>query len=114
MSKNIDPLKKLFQQMPEETIPAHFRTNMMQQILTESIRIRKRNERLAFISVILASLVIVSLGIVALIYLDIPKISIKMPSLTLVPFYVYIGILSLLLLWADHTLRKKYKEKHKE
>lgn len=110
--KNIDPFKNMFRQIPEETIPAHFRANVMHQILTESIRIKKRNERLGLAAVIAASLVIVALGILALLYLDIPQISIQMPSLTFVPFYVYIGILSMLLLWVDHIFRKKYKEKH--
>ena len=112
--KQNDLLENLFRQMPEEPLPASFRSNVMQQILAEAVRIKKRNERLGLIAVIAASVIMLALAVVALLYLEIPKMTFRIPNLTSVPFYLYIGGLGLLLLWGDHIIRKKYKEKHKE
>lgn len=109
-----DLLANLFKQLPEEPLPTDFRANMMQQIMAEAERVKKRNERLSLLAIILASLVILGLGVVAFIYLGIPKVSISLSvsTLTTIPFYLYIGGIVLLLLWADYSFRRKYKEKH--
>jgi len=108
-----DLLENLFGQMTKEPLPASFRSNVMQQVLAEAIRIKKRNERLGLIAVIVASVIMLALAVVALIYLEVPKITFRVPDLTSVPFYLYIGGLVFLLLWFDHIMRRKYTEKHK-
>lgn len=121
--KNTDPkddlLKSLFHRLPESDLPSAFRENMMQKIMKEAVRIKKRNERLTLFAIIIASLAMVSLAVLAFFYLEIPKVTISfsMPDLSglpSVPFYVYIGILSLVLLFGDYKMRKQYREKHKK
>lgn len=109
-----DILKDLFGKLPQEQLPADFRSQMMQKILAESVRIKKRNERLSWLAVVIASLFIVGLMVLAFLYLEIPRIHITLPSPENIPFYLYIGFLSLLLLAGDYLMRKKYKEKHKQ
>ncbi len=109
-----DQLRNLFRKLPEESLPVDFRTKMMQQIMVEAQRVKKRNERLALMAIILASIAILGLCVGVLIYIGIPKISLSIPSVTSMSFYLYIGVLALLLLWGDYAMRKRYKEKHKE
>ena len=45
MNQKNDILKDLFSRMQEEELPVSFRANMMQQIMAEAERIRKRDER---------------------------------------------------------------------
>ncbi len=116
-SNQQDPLKRLFTQLPKERLSETFRSDMMQQIMAEAIRIKKRNERLAMVAVIAASVIMLALGVLAVIYLGLPKLVIdwpKIPSLTSAPLALYVGALSLLLLFADYQLRKTYKRKHKD
>lgn len=109
-------MKRLFTQLPKEKLPNSFRSTMMQQIMAEAIRIRKRNERLALAAIIAASAVMLTLGVLVFIYTDIPTPKIdwpEMPSLTSAPLYLFIGALSLLLLFGDYQMRKIYKRRHK-
>jgi hypothetical protein len=106
-----DILKDLFNQMPrEEEPPVDFRQKVMERIYAEAIRIKKRNERLGLLSIIAASLFIIVLAVTSVVYLGLPKI--EWASLPSIPFYLYIGVLALLLLFADYKLRKSYKKKH--
>ena len=111
--KNPDILENLFRQMPEEELPASFRLNVMQQIARETIKVRKRNERLGLTAVIAASL---GMAVAAILYY------IGMPETTMTPmawpkidisafsFYFYIGILTLILLFLDYKFRKAYRK----
>ncbi len=117
MTEKNDILKDLFSRMPEEELPGSFRANVMQQILAEAERIHKRNERWGWIAVISASLLMVGLAVGAFFYMDMPKISVSLPHLSSLPFYVYIGILTFILLGADYKFRQIFKKKqvsHKE
>jgi hypothetical protein len=106
-----DILKDLFNRMPrEEEPPVDFRQKVMQRIYTEAAGIKKRNERLGLLSIIAASLFIIVLAATSVAYLGLPKI--EWASLPSIPFYLYIGALALLLLFADYKLRKSYKKKH--
>jgi len=115
-NKEKDYLQGLFSQLPEEPLPSDFRIQIMQQIQEEAIRVKKRNERLSWAALIFASLAILTLGILAVIHLGIPKLSfdISIEAIQTIPFYLYIAFLAFLLLFADHYFRKKYKEKKKE
>ncbi|MDR1918346.1 MAG: hypothetical protein LBQ65_01720 [Tannerellaceae bacterium] len=109
-----DWLQTLFSRMPEgEPLPASFRQEMMKRIMAESLRIKKRNERLALLSVILASLGMMGLAVGALWYIGFPSLDWEwtLPELTSLPFYLYIGSLSLLLLLIDHACRRRYQKK---
>jgi len=64
------------------------------------------------LAVILASMAIIALAVVSFIYLEITQITFVFPKLTSLPFYLYIGILSLLLLFVDYKFRRAYKKHH--
>lgn len=109
-----DIFKDLFSKMPEETLPASFRVNVMQQIMQESIRIKKRNERLSLMAVILASLGILSLAVASFFYLGLPE-ELSMPKLSIPKidpsafhFYLLIGGITLFLLFLDYRLRRLF------
>lgn len=80
--------------------------------MQEAVLMKKREERLGLLITIGLGLLILALGIVALIVLEVPKVEFRMPNLTTVPFYIYIGGLVFLLLAADYKLRKRFYEKH--
>jgi len=113
-NRSIDVLKPLFQRLPEEDLPSSFRENMMKKIMEEAVRTKKRNERLGLLAVILASVVVLALAVFVFIYMEIPQLEISLPKLTSISFYLYIGALSLLLLFGDYIMRKAYREKYKK
>lgn len=124
-----DILDTLFSRLPEEPLPKHFRSNLMQQIQAEAVRIQKRKELYGLIAIIAASISMIILAVIILhkfftpapidssffnisFHLDIPKVN--FPSLSDYSFAAYIGILSLILLAFDYYLRKlfrKYQQK---
>ena len=118
MKKNNDILKDLFSRMPEEELPASFRVNVMQKVMIEAERIRKRNERIEWFALIIASLFFIGLAIIAFSYLNISFelkwTSFSMPDLKLLPFYSLIGTTVLILLGIDHKFRQIYKKKHEK
>ncbi len=115
-----DALKRLFVQLPKDKLPETFRQSMMQQIMAEAMRVKKRNERLVMGAIIAASVVMLALGVLVFVYMDVPEPVVewpkmpKMPSLTAAPLSVFVGALSLLLLFGDYQMRKIYKRRHKE
>jgi hypothetical protein len=52
--------------------------------------------------------------VASLIYLGIPQIKIEIPHVSIPSYYLYFGILVLILLFADHLLRQVYYKKHQE
>ncbi|MDR2914167.1 MAG: hypothetical protein LBV74_04955 [Tannerella sp.] len=116
-NKQTDPLYTLFRQLPEERLPESFRSTMLERVLKESSRRKKRNERFALVAVIVASLLMIVFGGLVLVYMEAPEptVSLSIPnvlSFKSFSFYAYIGILSLLLLLADYKIRKLYKERN--
>lgn len=111
MSEKNDLLKDLFSRMPEEKLPAAFRQNMMQQIMAESERIRKRNECWGWVAVIAASLLMLGFAIASFFYMDIQKISLPIPDLSILPFYLYIGMLAMILLLVDYKFRQIFERR---
>ena len=109
MTEKNDILKDLFSRMPEEELPASFRTNVMKQIMAEAERKRKLGER--WIAVIAASLLMIGIAIASFLYMGIPKISVQIPDMSAFPFYAYIGMLALILLGADYKFRQIYKRR---
>jgi fatty acid desaturase len=98
--------------MEEEPLPASFREKMMRRLERETARKRRRNERLAWLSVVLASLGILGLAVAALRYVGgVPRLACSLPEWTSLPFYLHIGAISLLLLTFDHFFRKAYKKR---
>ncbi len=112
MKNKEDILQHLFRKMQREEPPVTFRNSVMQQILQEAMKKKKREERLGLFAVIFSSLVIISLGIAGLVYLDFKTLHIHIPDFSTAPFYIYIGILGLILLAFDHLMRKAYYKKH--
>lgn len=109
MTEKNDILKDLFSRMPEEELPASFRTNVMKQIMAEAERKRKLGERWGWIAVIAASLLMIAIA--SFLYMGIPKISVQIPDMSAFPFYAYIGMLALILLGADYKFRQIYKRR---
>jgi len=115
---NKDLLQKLFSQMEEEKLPDTFRADVMKQVLLETARIKKRNEFLGLLSVILASIAIVAMAVFSFIYMGMttstfmPKVAMPKFDLTAVYFYSFIGILALLLLFMDYQFRRVFRKKH--
>lgn len=103
-----DKLESLFRQLPEKELPAGFRFNVMQHILKEAARRQKRNERIGILMVALASVFMAVLAVATLLYIDLPRPRIPLIDPASLRFYLYIGALTLLLLGADHTLRRVF------
>lgn len=107
-----DWLKALFGRLPGEDLPDSFKEALMKRIDAEAARIRKRNELIGLLIVSLASLAIAALAAGALFYAGVRWKRWELPELVSLPFYLYIGGLTLLLLGADHLLRRTYRKKH--
>lgn len=111
-SPKADYLKGLFSQLPQTKLPGTFRSDLMRKIQFEAARQHRREERLSLIAIILASLVMIAEATCSLIYLEIPAV--RLPAVVhdgSFPFYIYIGTLALLLLLADHLIRKALRGK---
>jgi len=109
-----DLLGDLFKRIPEEELPASFRSNVMRQIMLESAKAKKRDERFSLLAAIVASLIMISLAIVSFVYMEIPKIAIPTISTSALAFYLYIGAITLILLLADYKLRKRAPSVYEE
>ena len=86
MTEKNDILKDLFSRMPEEELPASFRANVMRQIMAEAERRRKLGERWGWIAVITASLLMIGLAAASFLYMGLPKISVQIPDMSMLPF----------------------------
>lgn len=111
MNEKNDLLKELFDRMPEEELPASFRADVMKQITAEAERIRKRTRRWEWVALIAASLFMIGLATASLLYMDLPRISMQLPDMRALPFYVYIGVLTLILLGADYKFRQLFEKR---
>jgi hypothetical protein len=109
-----DLLETLFSRMPEEALPGNFQAEMMQRIRKEAVRIRKRNQLLNLSALIAASLAIIGLAVAALIRIGIPQYHFDFQSITIPPFYLCLGALSLILLLGDYLFRQAYYKRHPE
>lgn len=109
-----DQLADLFEQLPEEGLPMSFQANVMRQIRQEAVRQKQRKARLEWICVIIASLTMIGLATAALLYLGgLPSICSRSLHLGLsgangLRFYLFIGVLGLILLFADYRLRQAF------
>ena len=114
--KNPDILEKLFRQMPEEELPASFRLKIMQQIAGETVKARKRNERFGLAAVIAASLGMLGMAVVSILYyIGLPEttgMQLNMPKIAIsaVGFFFYLGILAMLLRLLDYKFRKAFRK----
>lgn len=109
-----DILKALFSQLPEEELPPTFQSETMQRIRQEAVRIAKRNNRLQLLALISATMITIGLAVASLIYLGIPQIRIEIPQISFPSYYLYFGILVLILLVADLLFRQHYYKNHPE
>lgn len=106
-----DWLGDLFKRIPEEELSTSFRPNVMRQIMLESAKAKKRNERFSLLAAIVASLIMISLAAVSFVYMEIPKIALPMISTSALAFYLYIGAITLILLFVDYKLRDLFHKK---
>lgn len=107
-----DIFKDLFSSMPEEKLPSSLRSDIMQQIIKESAKRKKRNDFWELLAIIFASFGMIGLASFAFIYMKIPSFSIHKLDFSSFPFFFYIGAIVLLLLFTDYKLRQTfYKDK---
>lgn len=115
MTPEKELLKELFDQLPNAEMPFDFHNRLMGKIEMEAARIRRRNEQLGWIALIVASLCMAGLAVAAFVFMGLPSITFslpELPDLSELPFYLYIGTLVLLLLGADYKFRQWFKKRH--
>ncbi len=105
-------LKKLFEEIRSEELPANFRANVMKRVFAEAEKMQRRRERQGLIAVIAASIIMLGIALSSFIYIGIPTIHLpKMPTPSLLFFYGYIGSIALLLLIIDYRIRLFFRKK---
>lgn len=110
--ENKDMLGDMFSGLPEAQLPSGFREEVLEKVMYEAARMKKQKERNGlFVTIALAVLIFVS-GIAALMYLELPKVEVRIPDLSTLPFFAYIGGLVFILLAIDWKVRKRFYEKH--
>ena len=107
-----DLLRSLFRRLPEEKLPSAFQQEMMMRIRKEAIRTRRRNRILLVAAYTFALAMFAGLTIVTFVFLDIPKIEI--PRISISSVYIFLGIISIVLLLADYIFRRSFYKKHPE
>ncbi|MDR0538155.1 MAG: hypothetical protein LBH04_09000 [Tannerellaceae bacterium] len=114
MNRNeTDWLKQIFERLPDGDAPSPaFAVNVMKRIIRDEEKRKRRNERLALLAVIVASVLIIVLSVFALRKVDICEIKLPQVDMASVSFYIYIGALSLLLLTIDHFFCNAYRKRH--
>ena len=101
-------LDQLFVQLPEERLPMGFRAALMREVMRQAAIKRKRNDRLSWLALIMASIALIALAVACLAYLDFSWSRFGLFKGESYPFYCSIGGLALLLLLADYKLRQLY------
>lgn len=100
--------ESLFSQLPEEQLPIDFHAKLMREVMRQAAVKRKRNERLSWLALGLASIALIALAVGSLLYLDFSWPHLELFIGESYPFYGSIGVLALLLLLADYKLRQLY------
>ncbi len=103
-----DSWEQLFAQLPQERLPIDFRAKLMREVIHQEAARRKRNERLGWLALILASCALIALAAATLVYLNFAWPQFELFRGESFPFYGSIGVLALLLLLADYKLRRLY------
>lgn len=99
-------LKETFSRLPEERLPEGFRDKLMERIILENERAKRKEERISLIATIVASLMMIAAAILTYIYMDIDWISLPTTAPSTWRFYIYIGGITMLLLYVDYRLRR--------
>jgi len=107
-----DILKSIFIRLPDEPLPPTFQSEMMLRIKKEAVRIAKRNQRLRVLALIAATTFTIGLAVASLVYMGLPEIMIEFSVVMIPPYYIYFGLLVLVLLFTDHWLQQRYYKRH--
>ncbi|MDR1331125.1 MAG: hypothetical protein LBK07_03390 [Tannerella sp.] len=111
--KETDPFRTVFDRMvEEEALPDGFQARMMQRIMQERERVRRRSERLQMLLILAALAAIAGLAASSFIYLKISLPIAVFPALSIPVPCLLTGALALLLLAADYFMRQAYYKKH--
>jgi hypothetical protein len=110
-----DLLKTLFSRMEEEPLPASFCEEVMRRVEAESARVRRRNERLGLLCVVVASLGIIGLAVATFMRVGVtlPQWELRLPESSALPFYLYIGAIAFMLLTIDYFFRQAYRKRRR-
>ena len=109
-----DLLRALFRRLPEEKLSSAFQQEMMIRIQKEAIRARRKNRILLIVAYTFALALFAGLIVATYIYLEIPKIEIEIPRISVSSFYIFLGIISIILLLIDYVFRRSFYKKHPE
>lgn len=107
-----DLLQTLFRRLPEEKLPSAFQQEMMVRIWKEAKRTRRRNKIILISAYAFALTLFAGLTIATYIYLEIPKIKVELPRVSVDSFYIFLGVISIVLLLADYLFRRSFYKKH--
>lgn len=107
-----DLLQTLFRRLPEEKLPSAFQQEMMVRIWKEAKRTRRRNKIILISAYAFALTLFAGLTIATYIYLEIPKIKVELPRISVDSFYIFLGVISIVLLLADYLFRRSFYKKH--
>lgn len=99
-------LKDTFSRLPEERLPEGFRDKLMERIVVENERAKRKEELISLTATIVASLMMIAAAIMTYIYMDIDWISMPTTAPSTWHFYLYIGGITMLLLFVDYRLRR--------
>lgn len=105
-------MKDIFTRLPEKKLPENFRNDVMKKVMQEAVLMKKKEERVGLFITIAIATVILALGTLALLYLKMPEMKFRIPDLSGVSFFIYIGCLVFILLAIDYKCRKHFYEKH--
>lgn len=120
-NKTEDVLKDLFGQLPTEQLPEGFREHLMQRVLREAVRMQRKKERIGLLTVIAGAVCMLLVGFTCtyLYQANMEQVSglfdaglfgyaTSLMKSSYGSFFIYVGILALLLLMADTWLRKQF------
>lgn len=107
-----DALRELFRQMGHEPLSSGFNDEVMHQIMAEVSRKKKREERLTLLGLGIASVLMVGLAVAAFYYCEVSLSIFRLPAASSLSFCLFICLMVIILLTADHKLRQVYYRKH--
>lgn len=106
-----DPLKDFMKGQQPIELPSSFRIEMMEKVRKEGVRRRKRMRWLSIATLVGSIIVLLTVGVLAWIYMDIPALTVEFPSIGSMHIYIFMAVIVATLLAGDHWMRKVYAKK---
>lgn len=109
-----DPIRNLFENLPEETVSENFSDNLMLEIEQVVVREKRKSRLFSILFPTLGGLLILLVPVFVVVYFDIDIRGLLLswfPKIEFSPFVIMIGLLVLFLLILDTLLRKYIENK---